>query len=148
MQIYGIAAFVTLFGILNLINMMIGNIATRKRELSVLESIGMEVKQIRNMLFWESVMYVFPAILVTLFAGGAAGYGFVAAYKRIAGYMNYRFPLMPCLLYAAVMLLIPQLISCVSLGRQSMGQRSVRTRRTGMPQRGLQKKISERKTDG
>lgn len=118
MQIYGIAAFVTLFGILNLINMMIGNIATRKRELSVLESIGMEVKQIRNMLFWESVMYVFPAILVTLFAGGAAGYGFVAAYKRIAGYMNYRFPLMPCLLYAAVMLLIPQLISCVSLGRQ------------------------------
>ena len=118
MQIYGIAAFVTLFGILNLINMMIGNIATRKRELSVLESIGMEVKQIRNMLFWESVMYVFPAILVTLFAGGAAGYGFVAAYKRIAGYMNYRFPLMPCLLYAAVMLLIPQLISNVSLGRQ------------------------------
>ena len=118
MQIYGIAAFVTLFGILNLINMMIGNIATRKRELSVLESIGMEVKQIRNMLFWESVMYVFPAILVTLFAGGAAGYGFVAAYKRIAGYMNYRFPLMPCLLYTAVMLLIPQLISSVSLGRQ------------------------------
>ncbi len=118
MQIYGIAAFITLFGILNLINMMIGNIATHKRELSVLESIGMEVKQIRNMLFWESVMYVFPAILVTLFAGGAAGYGFVAAYKRIAGYMNYRFPLMPCLLYAAVMLLIPQLISCVSLGRQ------------------------------
>ena len=118
MQIYGIAAFVTLFGILNLINMMIGNIATRKRELSVLESIGMEVKQIRNMLFWESVMYVFPAILVTILAGGAAGYGFVAAYKRIAGYMNYRFPLMPCLLYAAVMLLIPQLISNVSLGRQ------------------------------
>ena len=118
MQIYGISAFVTLFGILNLINMMIGNIATRKRELSVLESIGMEVKQIRNMLFWESIMYVFPAILVTLFAGGAAGYGFVAAYKRIAEYMNYRFPLMPCLLYAAVMILIPQLISCVSLGRQ------------------------------
>ena len=118
MQIYGIAAFVTLFGILNLINMMIGNIATRKRELSVLESIGMEVKQIRNMLFWESVMYVFPAILVTLFGGGAAGYGFVAAYKRIAEYMNYRFPLMPCILYAAVMILIPQLISLVSLGRQ------------------------------
>ena len=118
MQIYGISSFVTLFGILNLINMMIGNITTRKRELSVLESIGMEVKQIRNMLFWESIMYVLPAILVTLFAGGAAGYGFVAAYKRIAGYMNYRFPLMPCLLYTAVMILIPQLISCVSLGRQ------------------------------
>lgn len=82
MQIYGIAAFVTLFGILNLINMMIGNIATRKRELSVLESIGMEVKQIRNMLFWESVMYVFPAILVTLFGGGAAGYGFISGGEK------------------------------------------------------------------
>ncbi len=119
MQIYGISAFVTLFGILNLINMMIGNIATRKRELSVLESIGMEVRQIRNMLFWESIMYVFPAILITFFVGGAAGYGFVAAYKQIAEYMNYRFPLIPCLLYAAMMILIPLLISSVSLNRQS-----------------------------
>lgn len=118
-QIYGISAFVTLFGILNLINMMIGNIATRKRELSVLESIGMEMKQIRNMLFWESIMYVFPAILITVFAGGAAGYVFIFAYKRIAEYMTYRFPLTPCLLYAAVMILIPQLISSVSLGRQN-----------------------------
>ena len=119
LQIYGISAFVTLFGILNLINMMIGNIAARKRELSMLESIGMEVKQIRDMLFWESIMYVFPAILITVFAGGAAGYGFVAALKRIAEYLDYRFPLIPCLLYAAVMILIPQLISGVSLGRQN-----------------------------
>ena len=119
MQIYGISAFVTLYGILNLINMMIGNIATRKRELSVLESIGMEVRQIRNMLFWESIMYVFPAILITFFVGGAAGYGFVAAYKQIAEYMNYRFPLIPYLLYAAMMILIPLLISSVSLNRQS-----------------------------
>ncbi len=48
----------------------------------MLESIGMEVKQIRNMLFWESVMYVFPAILVTLFAGGAAGYGFISGGEK------------------------------------------------------------------
>ncbi|MEZ3436007.1 MAG: ABC transporter permease [Lachnospiraceae bacterium] len=119
MQIYGISAFVTLFGILNLINMMIGNIAARRRELSVLESIGMEVKQIKNMLFWESIMYVSPAILITLLAGGAAGYGFVSALKRMAEYMNYRFPLVPCILYGAVMLLIPQLIFRVSLSRQS-----------------------------
>lgn len=118
MQIYGISAFVTLFGVLNLMNMTIGNMATRRRELSMLESIGMEVGQIRNMLFWESVMYVLPAILITLLAGGAAGYGFVAALKRIAGYMDYRFPLIPCLLYAAVMILLPQLISMISLDRQ------------------------------
>lgn len=117
MQIYGISAFVTLFGVLNLMNMTIGNMATRRRELSMLESIGMEVGQIRNMLFWESVMYVLPAILLTLLAGGAAGYGFVAALKRIAGYMDYRFPLIPSLLYAAVMILLPQLISMISLGR-------------------------------
>lgn len=119
MQIYGIAAFVTLFGILNLINMMIGNLATRRKELSVLESIGMEVKQIRNMLFWESMMQVFPAIFITLVAGGAAGYGFVAAYKKIAEYMDYRFPLTPFLVYAAVMILIPQLISSVGLSKQN-----------------------------
>ena len=49
----------------------------------------------RSMLFWESIQFVFPAILLTLTAGGAAGYGFVIALKKIADYLDYRFPLIP-----------------------------------------------------
>lgn len=119
MQIYGISAFVILFSILNLFNMLIGNIATRKRELSMLESIGMEEKQIRKMLFWESIQFVFPAILITLIIGGTAGYGFVFILQKIATYMNYRFPIIPSILYMVIVILIPLVISYISLKRQN-----------------------------
>lgn len=48
-MIYGIAAFVITFSILNLVNTIINSIMTRRRELSMLESIGMEEKQLRKM---------------------------------------------------------------------------------------------------
>lgn len=118
-QIYGISAFLILFSILNLINMTIGNISAQKRELSMLEAVGMEERQIRNMLFWESVQFVSPAILLTLTVGSAAGYGFIFALKRIADYLDYRFPMIPGLLYTAVVIMTPLAISAVSLRVQS-----------------------------
>ncbi len=119
MQIYGISAFMILFSILNLINMVIGNITARKRELSMLESIGMEERQIRKMLFWESIQFVFPAILITLLVGGTAGYGLVLSLQKAAGYMEYRFPIIPSILYAAGVILIPLAISCICLKGQN-----------------------------
>ena len=118
-QIYGISAFLILFSILNLINMVIGNLATRKKELSMLESIGMEERQIRKMLFWECIQLVFPAIFITLVLGGACGYGFVYFLKQLAGYMVYRFPIIPSLLYVLGVILIPVAISYVSLKAQN-----------------------------
>lgn len=115
MQIYGISAFVILFSVLNLVNLMIGNVAARKKEFAVLEAIGMEARQIRSMLFWESLLFVLPAVLITLVIGGGAGYGVVAALRRIAGYMEYRFPAAAGLMFAAGMILVPVLISYVGL---------------------------------
>ncbi len=118
MQIYGISAFLILFSILNLINMTIGNISVQKRELAMLESVGMEERQMRSMLFWESIQFVFPAILLTLTVGGAAGYGFVIALKKIADYLDYRFPLIPGILYAAGVIAVPVIISVFILKAQ------------------------------
>lgn len=39
-QIYGISAFLILFGIFNLINTVLSSIASRRKELSMLESVG------------------------------------------------------------------------------------------------------------
>ncbi|RKI39074.1 ABC transporter permease [bacterium D16-51] len=118
-QIYGISAFLILFSILNLINMMIGNFAVRKKELSMLESVGMEEKQIRDMLFWESIQMVFPALLFTLVIGSAAGYGFVFFLQKTASYMAYRFPAVPCILYIAGVAGIPLVISFIGLKGQN-----------------------------
>ena len=69
MQIYGISIFIILFSIFNLINTVISSIVSRKKELSMLESIGMEERQVRNMLFWESFLLALPNILITLTFG-------------------------------------------------------------------------------
>lgn len=77
----------------------------------------MEEKQIRSMLFWENILFVLPAILITVVIGGAAGYGTVLVFQRIINvdYMYYRFPAALGLLFLAGMLLIPMLISYFSL---------------------------------
>ena len=118
-QIYGISAFLILFSILNLINMMIGNFAVRKKEFSMLESVGMEEKQIRDMLFWESIQMVFLALLFTLVIGSAVGYGFVFFLQKTASYMVYRFPVVPCILYMAGVVIIPLVISFIGLKAQN-----------------------------
>ena len=118
-QIYGISAFLILFSILNLINMMIGNFAVRKKEFSMLESVGMEEKQIRDMLFWESIQMVFPALLFILVIGSAVGYGFVFFLQKTASYMVYRFPVVPCILYMAGVVIIPLVISFIGLKAQN-----------------------------
>lgn len=114
-QIYGITSFVILFSILNLVNMLIGNIVARKRELSMLESIGMEEKQIRNMMFWESIQFVVPALLITFVIGGIAGYGFVVFLQKTISYMDYRLPVIPGILYGVGVILMPVAISYISL---------------------------------
>ena len=99
--------------------MMIGNFAVRKKELSMLESFGMEEKQIRDMLFWESIQMVFPALLFILVIGSAVGYGFVFFLQKTAFYMAYRFPVVPCILYMAGVVIIPLVISFIGLKAQN-----------------------------
>ena len=47
-QIYGLSLFIILFSLFNLVNTLIGSFASRKKELSMLESVGMEQKQLRS----------------------------------------------------------------------------------------------------
>lgn len=118
-QIYGIAAFIIMFSILNLINTLISSIMTRGKELAMLESVGMEQKQIKQMLLWESIFNALPNIVISLIDGSAAGYGIVYWMKTIAGYMEYQFPTAAAVLYAAGMILIPVVVSGVCLKLQN-----------------------------
>lgn len=79
----------------------------------------MEEKQIRGMLFWESVIFVLPALLIIFTAGSAAGYAVVSFLQKSAGYMEYRFPLIPGMVYIIGMVLIPLTISYFGLKGQS-----------------------------
>lgn len=114
-QIYGLAIFIIIFSIFNLINTIISSIAARKKELSMLESIGMEKKQIRNILFWENIFMACPNILITVTLGTAAGYCFVSFMKTAATYLAYQLPIAALLIYLIVMIFIPVVISFLCL---------------------------------
>lgn len=119
LQIYGVSAFIIVFSILNLVNTLISSISTRRKELAMLESIGMKEKQIRIMLLWESIFLALPNLLITLTAGTAAGYTIVTLFGRIADYMEYTFPVAAVVLYIAGMLIIPMLTAYLCLRTQA-----------------------------
>lgn len=119
MQIYGLSVFIILFSIFNLINTVISSIVNRKKELSMLESIGMEERQVRKMLLWESVLLALPNILITLTCGTLAGFGFISFMQKSAGYLKYHFPIVAVILYIIGMIGIPMLISFGCLKRQN-----------------------------
>lgn len=119
MQIYGIAIFVIMFGIFNLINTVCDSIVSRKKQLSMLESIGMEERQIRNMLLAESFFIALPNILITITLGTAAGFGFISWMQKSATYLKYRFPIVAILLYVIGMIGIPILITFYCLKKQN-----------------------------
>lgn len=110
-MIYGVVAFVIAFSILNLVNTIINSIMTRRRELSMLESIGMEERQLRKMLLWESFLLALPNILITLTVGTAVGYGLIRWFHKIASYMEYTFPWVWVLCYVGCVLLLPMLVA-------------------------------------
>ena len=51
----------------------------------MLESIGMEKRQIMKMLCIENIYLAIPNILITFAAGGLAGFGTVWAFRKFVG---------------------------------------------------------------
>lgn len=114
----GITLFITLFSMLNLINTLITNFLSQKTELAMLQSIGMTGSQTSKMVMGEGMVLAAGNILISIIFGSLVGYG-VCSVMNAAGanYMVYRFPLLFALLYIAVVLLVPCIISLVMMRR-------------------------------
>lgn len=89
----GVVFILAFIGMMNYINTSVGNIQSRRREISVMESIGMTGRQVRKMLIMEGVMYAAGALMLTMTAGLGVTYYLYQS-------MNYRgvafeFPVVP-----------------------------------------------------
>ncbi|MDR1804414.1 MAG: ABC transporter permease [Treponema sp.] len=62
-----------LIGVLNFINAIVASIIARRKELAMLQSVGMTGKQMRSTLFYEGVCYTALTAFFTLTAGFALG---------------------------------------------------------------------------
>lgn len=117
-QIYGISILLILFSIFNLINTVISGFATRKREFSVLESLGMEQRQLRKMLFCESIIQMLPSLILTLSAGTLAGFALIRFLRQSATYLQYTFQIMAAIFYLFALLGLPLILTAECLRTQ------------------------------
>ena len=117
-QIYGISILLILFSMFNLINTLISGFATRKREFSVLESLGMEQRQLRKMLFCESIIQMLPSLILTFSVGTLAGFALIQFLRQSATYLQYTFPIMAAIFYLLALLGLPLILTAGCLRTQ------------------------------
>jgi len=98
----GISAILFMVGILNFINVMITGVDSRKRELAVMESIGMTKRQIGRMLSLEGLTYatVITGMLLTI--GNIILWFISKNVNAVADYAVFEYPLTLLLLLSIV----------------------------------------------
>ena len=88
---------VALVGVLNFFNAIVTGISSRRRELAVLEAVGMTARQLRTMLALEGLGYTLGAAALALALAALAGPVLGAAVERIVWFFTFRSSLWPVL---------------------------------------------------
>lgn len=110
--IYGIAMFIMGFALINLMNTLVSNAMSRKREFAMLRSIGMSEGQLSWMMISEGLILAVKNIMVTAVFGTAAGYALIYAAKNMgADYFHWHFPVWYLLGYVIFVIAAPVFIS-------------------------------------
>ncbi|WP_042274853.1 ABC transporter permease [[Clostridium] dakarense] len=111
---YSLITIIGVISLVNLINTMITSILSRKKEIGILQAIGMSDKQLLKMLKLEGVFYTISTLVFSLIFGSAIGYlGYKVMYNTGAEYMIYKFPIVPGLIVVVVMVLVQFVIGYI-----------------------------------
>ena len=117
---------VGLVGVLNFFNAILTGITARRRELAVLQSIGMTARQLRTMLALEGLFYTVGAALLALVLIAVTAPFVGPALNGLIWFFTYRFTIWPIAvvlpLFGALGILIP-VLSCRAAQRYSVVER-------------------------
>ncbi|HBE8493263.1 TPA: FtsX-like permease family protein [Clostridioides difficile] len=114
---YTLTGIIGVIGFMNLVNTMITSIVTRKKELGMLQAIGLTNKQLVKMLNSEAIYYTSRMMIGSILSGGILGYIAVIFLKKTGlFYATYALPIVPILLMA-VCILIAQFITTYLIGK-------------------------------
>lgn len=104
-------AFLGILGaicIMNMINMMIHSVHVRKKEIGMLQAVGMTDSQLLKMLQFEGLFYTVGTLIVAVGGGSLAGYP-VFLWAREHGMFsirNYHYPLEVTLIMVALLIFV------------------------------------------
>lgn len=97
---------ILLVGIMNFTNTIVADYATRKRELAIMESIGLTKNQLWKMIFLEGFCYWIITMTGVLFLGTIITYILGTLIKQKLLYFRFVYPWKQLLLMAAILLII------------------------------------------
>lgn len=100
---HGFLMILFLIVVFNLVNTTFTNVLSRKKELGILEAIGLTLRQEKRLLQFESFYIVAVSSIIGMAIGYPAGYIAFLLFKKQADYAVYYFPVMESLLLAAVL---------------------------------------------
>lgn len=101
---------VAIVGILNFINTMLTSVITRKRELAMMQSIGLTDLQLKRMLVYEGLYYIAFSAVISIVVGTLLSISTIRAFNNIAVSFEYQFTIMPFVAMLPVFFIIGILV--------------------------------------
>jgi putative ABC transport system permease protein len=115
-----------LIGVMNFINAVVASVIARRRELAMLQSVGMTGKQIRSTLFYEGVYYTALTAFFTLTAGFGLSWLIVKVMAGQIWFFKQNLTVLPSVFSFVPLLLIcagVPLVCYAKLNRDSLVER-------------------------
>ena len=112
----GMSIFIVVFSFINLINTVITSVVSRKKELAVLQSIGMSRKQVNKMLIFENIYLSLPNCIISSILGPILSFALIEILKSFGiKYMFFHLPVSAILVYLLISILIPSIVAICSI---------------------------------
>jgi len=91
----GLSFIVGVIGVLNLINTMLTSVITRKRELAMMQSIGLTTTQMRRMLIYEGLYYIAFTAIIGVTVGSLLSVSVIRALGNVIQCFEYQYTVLP-----------------------------------------------------
>lgn len=127
-SLFCISAFVIIFGLLNMINMLVNSAIVRKREFALLQAVGMTNTQLRRMLYREGMSVSVKAAVIAAVGGVLTGRLLCClAYEVMAfKFIIFTVRIWPICLFAAALIGVQTLVSyaiCKTVAKDTLTER-------------------------
>lgn len=111
--VYGLLMALGFIGFMNMANTIITSIITRKKELGVLQAVGLTNRQLRQMLQIEGLAFTIGTLCLALTVGNGLGYAAFAWARDnyIMEIHNYHFPIIEETVFVVIIVLLQFVLS-------------------------------------
>lgn len=110
---YAFIIILAVISIMNLINTMINSVHVRKKELGMMQAIGMSDRQLMKMLQLEGIFYTVGTLIISIGVGSLAGYPLFLYAKRTGMFdiSTYHYPVTAAIIIILTLFVIQMLLA-------------------------------------